>query len=114
MLAQAAAPESGTGIVRLAERIDPDILGAMGIVGSILFFALLIITVITVSRTVQNIALAKMQNKLINDLLANGYSVDEIQQLVSGSKRSVLTRMFDRNRQAYVSRRPAPPVKTTI
>lgn len=101
-------------IIRLAERMNADLLGAIGIVSVILFFVLLIVSVVTVGRTVQNITLAKMQNKMINELLANGCSVDEIQQLVTGNKRSVLTRMFDRNRQAYVNRRPAPPVKTGV
>jgi len=112
MLAQILIADSI--LFRLADKLNPDLLGAIGIVSSILFFVMLIVTVVTVSRTVQNITLAKMQNKMINELLANGCSVDEIQQLVTGSKRSVLTRMFDRNRQAYVNRRPAPPVKTGV
>ena len=101
-------------IIRLAESVDPDLLGAIGLVSAIMFFVVLIVSVATIGRTVENITLAKMQNKMINELLANGCSVDEIQQLITGNKRSVLTRMFDRNRQAYVNRRPAPPVKTGV
>ncbi len=98
---------------QLAERIDSDLLGAIAMVSSILFFLVMTISIVTITRTVQNITLAKMQNQLLNELLAKGYSVDEIHQLVTGKRRSVLTRAFDRGRQAYVSRRPAPPVKPT-
>ena len=99
--------------LQLAEGIDPNLLGAIGMVSTILFFLVALITIVTVTRTVQNITLTKMQNQMINELLAKGYSVDEIQQLVTGKRRSVLTRAFDRSRQAYVNRRPSPPVKQT-
>ena len=95
----------------LLERIDPDILGAVAILSVIMFFVLLVTSVVTICRTYQNVTLARMQSQMLNDLLAKGYSVDEIQQLIYGHKRSVFTRFFDGSRQTYVSQRPAPPVK---
>ena len=107
MFSLVAASES----FQLLERIDPDFLGAIAMVTTIFSFILMITTVVTVCRTYQKVALARMQNQMINELLAKGYSVDEIQQIVLGQKRNVLTRFFDGRRQTYVDQRPAPPVK---
>ncbi len=109
MFAQAANSE----LFRLLERIDPDFLGVIGLVATVMCFALLIISVVTIFRTFQNISLAKLQNQMINELLSKGYSVDEIQRLVHGGKRNVLFRFFDNSRQAYVNRQPTAPVKTS-
>ncbi len=107
LLAQTSEPS----VFQLLQRIDPDMLGAMGLVATILTFVLITIVMTTLCRTYQNISLAKLHNQMINELLAKGYSVDEIQQLVSGQRRSVLTRFFDGKRQTYVSSRPTAPVK---
>ena len=109
ILAQAVQSET----FQIVERIDPDFLGAIAMVTTIMTFVLSIITVVTVCRTYQKVSLAKMQNQMINELLAKGYTVDEIQQLASGKKRGVFTRLFDGRRQTYVSANPRPsaPVK---
>ena len=107
MLAQAANSE----FFRLIEKIDPDFLGVIGLVSSILTFVLLIVSVVFVLRTIQKVSLAKMQNQMVNELLSKGYSVDEIQQLVFNNRRNVLFRFFDNRKQGYVNRNPSPPVK---
>lgn len=107
MLAQAA----NSDFFRLIEKIDPDFLGAILLVSSILTFLLLIVSVVFVLRTIQNVSLAKMQNQMVNELLAKEYSVDEIQQLVYNHRRNVLFRFFDNRKQSYVNRHPSPPVK---
>ena len=110
MLSHAANP----GILSLAERIDPDFLGAIGMVTTVMFFVLMIVSVVTLCRTYQNVSLAKLQNQMINDLLAKGYSVDEIQQLMGGKRKNILFRFFDGGRQTYVNRNPSPPVKNAV
>ena len=105
---------SDSTFFRLAERIDPNLLGAIGLISVVLTFIFLVVSTVTFCRTLQSLSLAKMQNQMINELLAKGYSVDEIQQLVTGSRRrNVLFRIFDRGRQAYINR-PAAPVKSTV
>ncbi|MEM9411926.1 MAG: hypothetical protein AAGA30_12480 [Planctomycetota bacterium] len=94
--------------------MDPDFLGVIGLVGTILFFVLMIVSVVSITRTFQNVSIAKLQNQMMNDLLAKGYSVDEIQQLMGGKRKNVLFRFFDHGRQTYVSRKPTPPVKNPI
>ena len=96
LLAQSSEPP----VFQLMQRIDPALLGTIGLVATILTFLLFIIAMTTICRTYQNVALARMHNQMINELLAKGYSVDEIQQLVSGQRRSVMTRFFDGHRQS--------------
>ena len=98
----------------LVERVDPDIIGAMGILTVIMVFTLSIVSVVTVSRTIQNVSLARMHRQMINEMLAKGYSIDEIQQLVTGRRKSVFSRFFDGRRQEYVNNAPSPPLKTSI
>ena len=103
---------ASSDLFKLIERTDPELLGAIALISVVLAFALSITMVVTICRTYQNITLAKLQSRMLNDLLAKGYSVGEIQQLVYGQKRNVLARFFDERREAYVNHRPAPPVKS--
>ena len=107
MLTQAANSQ----FFEIIQRIDPDFLGSIGLVVAILTFVLLIVSVIFSLRTIQNISMAKMQNQMVNELLAKGYSVQEIQQLVYNHRRNVLFRFFDNRKQGYVNRNPSPPIK---
>lgn len=107
MLAQAAH----SSFFDLFQKVDPDFLGVMGILTTVFTFVFLMVAISTISRTIQNISIARMQNQMINELLAKGYSVQDIQQLVHGSRKNVLFRFFDNNRQTYVNRQPSPPVK---
>ena len=111
MIAQAAETNGPTGLLRILDKIDPDILGAMGIVGTVLVFVFSIITVTSITRAVQGITLARMQRSLIQDMLAKGYSCEEINMLVNGKQKGILSRLFDSRSQEYVNARPAPPVK---
>jgi hypothetical protein len=103
-----------SGLITLAHRLDPDLLGAMGIVSVVGFFVTSIVMIVTVGRTVQNLTLARMQVKLIYELLAQGHSVNDVQQLVQGKRKNVFSRFFDSRRQSYVHSRPMPPVKTNV
>lgn len=101
-----------SAFLNIVDRIDPDIVGAIGIVTVVMTFVLAIVTVVTITRTIQNITLARMHRQMVNEMLAKGYSVGEIDQLVNGHRKSILTRFFDSRSQEYVSSpRPTAPVK---
>ena len=115
------AQSSNSEIFHIVERMNPELLGAIAMVGTILTFVMVMLSIFVVSRTIQNIYLSRMQNQMLNELIAKGYSVEEIQQLVYNNRRSALFRFFDKRSQSYVNRAlnrktvmdrdPAPPIK---
>ncbi len=114
------AQQSQSEFFEFLRSIDSDMVGAMMIVGTIFFFVTLIVAMVTISRTVQDIVLIRSNRKMVEQLLASGYSVDDVERLVYGQNRwNVLTRMLGRCRKANYSNempvhQPRPPVKMPV
>lgn len=102
---------SQSGLIGIIDRMDPDLIGAIGIIGTVFFFIFAIVAVTSITRAVQMIALAKMQRKLIQEMLAKGYSCNDISMLINGKQKGIFARLFDSRSQEYVNARPVPPVK---
>ena len=98
-------------LIGILNRLDSEMVGALAIVGTVLFFILAVVTIRTITGAIQRITLARMQRSLIQDMLAKGYSCEEINMLVNGKQKGVLSRLFDSRSQEYVNGRPVPPVK---
>lgn len=102
-------------------RIDNDFIGVVMILTTVGTFSTIIISVIVVFNTLNNLVATRMNHSLTKSLLAKGYSVDEVERLVHGqpnwSRRigSVVRRAS--NELGRLSHRmrganhPAPPVK---
>ena len=112
-IGQASSQAAESGIIGVLDKIDSDIVGAMGIVTIVFTFVFGIIAVTSITKAIQTVTMAKMQRNLIQDMLAKGYSCDEINLLVNGKQKGILSRLFDSGAQEYVnaSARPVPPVK---
>ena len=110
-LSQMSESQVESGLIGILKRVDPDMIGAMGIVGTVLTFVFGVVLVTSISRAIQSITLARMQRSLIQDMLAKGYSCEEINLLVNGKQKGVLSRLFDSRSQEYVNARPVPPIK---
>lgn len=108
----------------LLRQIDSDILGAVFILATIGTFVTSIVTVACISHTWNNLAMIRMNQSLVKDLLKQGYSVDDIERLAYGGAR--WSRQFRKlvrsatDRLATVARRnneyenrPVPPFKQT-
>lgn len=102
---------SEKGLIGILDKVDSDLIGAMGIISIIFSFILAIVVVTSVTRAIQTVTMAKMQRSLIQEMLAKGYSCDEINMLINGKQKGILSRLFDSRSQEYVSSRPVPPVK---
>ncbi|MFK7766877.1 MAG: hypothetical protein AB8B55_06615 [Mariniblastus sp.] len=114
MLAQQSS--SFLGII---ENVNPEMLGAVMILGVIGVFIATIVTVVSICRTVSNISMLRMNHTFVKDLLKQGYSVDDIDRLVYGNQgwgRKLQQFVKNTKRQMSSARnefsnRPAPPVK---
>lgn len=102
---------SESGLIGILNKVDSDIVGAMGIVSIVFSFIFAIVAVTSITHTIQAITMAKMQRNLIQDMLAKGYSCDEINMLINGKQKGILSRLFDSRSQEYVNSSPVPPVK---
>ena len=108
-------------IFDLLQSLDPDVLGAALIVGTILFFVSVIVSVVTICTTFTNLAAMKNNRALVEDLLNKGYSVDDVERLVYGQGGlGKLSRALNRSIRSGVSRfkkrppRTSPPVKAAV
>jgi len=75
------------------------------------------VTIVTISRTIQDIVLVRGNRRMVEDLLAKGYTVDDVERLVYGQNRwNMLTRILQRCRRSSSTSQsplqsPRPPVK---
>ena len=113
--------QSNSEFLEFLRLIDSDILGVVFIIGTIGFFVSFIVMVVSITRTWNNIATVRMNQRLVQDLLQKGYSVDDIERLAYGghawsqrvskmiqSAKSQLASFVRRNRY---ENQPAPPYK---
>lgn len=105
--------------IEFLELFDNDLLGVVLILTTVGTFVTAIVTVVSVSRTWNNLAQQRMNQSLMKDLLSQGYSVDDIERLVHGSPR--WTNRFKQfvksakdtliRRKPQYNNQPMPPVK---
>ncbi len=97
-------------------RLDPDIIGACLILGVIGSVGIIITTVVAITDTYKSITMAKISKAMVEDLLARGYSPEEIERLLHGDKawnkfKRFFAKQQSRGREGY---RPMPPVKQHV
>ena len=107
-------------LFQLLQQIDEEFLGAVLIIATVGTFITVIVTVVSLARTVNNVALTRMQHSMVKNLLAQGYSVDDTERLAFGNYRwghrlrhfvqSAKTRLA-RARHPQPTHYPMPPVK---
>ena len=107
-------------LFQLLQQIDEEFLGAVLIIGTVGTFITVIVTVVSLARTVNNVMLTRMQHSMVKNLLAQGYSVDDTERLAFGNYRwghrlrhfvqSAKTRLA-RVRHPQPTHYPMPPVK---
>ena len=73
-----------SSLIELLQTMNPDVLGATLVVGTIFFFMSLIVSVVTVCNTLTHIVALRSNKSLVQDLLSKGYSVDDVERLVYG------------------------------
>lgn len=113
--------QSNSEFIEFLKLFDNDLLGAVLIIGMIGFFVSFIVMVVTIARTWNNIATVRMNQRLVQELLQKGYSVDEIERLayrghawshrfrqLFHSAKSQLANLARRNRY---ENQPVPPFK---
>ena len=104
----------------LLQHIDEEFLGAILVIATVGFFITAIVSVVTLARTVNNVALTRMQHSMVKNLLAQGYSVEDTERLAYGNYRwghklrhfihSAKTQL-SRGRHPHPRQYPMPPVK---
>jgi len=116
--------QSNSEFLEFLKLIDGDILGVVFIIGTIGFFVSLIVMVVAITRTWNNIAMVRMNQRLVQELLQKGYSVDDIERLAYGgqawshrfrkmfhSAKSQFTNYVNRNKR---ENQPVPPYKQPV
>lgn len=116
--------QSNSEFLEFLGMIDNDILGVVFIIGTIGIFVSFIVTVVSIARTWNNIAMVRMNQRLVQDLLQKGYSVDDIERIAFGgpalskqfrklfqSAKSQLASFANRNRY---ENQPVPPYKQSV
>ena len=73
--------------VELLQTIDDDMLGVVLIISTVGIFSTLIVTIVTIARTVNNLLLTRMQHSMVKNLLSQGYSIQEVERLAYGNQR---------------------------
>ena len=106
---------------QLLQQIDDDFLGVVLIIATVGTFITAIVTVVSLARTVNNVALTRMQHSMVKNLLAQGYSVEDTERLAYGNYRwghklrhfvsSAKTRLARMRRHPQPMHYPMPPVK---
>lgn len=105
----------------LLQHLDEEFLGAILVIATVGIFITTIVSVVTLARTVNNVALTRMQQSMVKNLLAQGYSVEDTERLAYGHQHrwghkirhivnSAKTR-FSRVRHPHPRQYPMPPVK---
>lgn len=113
--------KSNSEFIEFLQLFERDLIGAVFIIATIGAFVSFIVLVVSISRTWNNIALARMNQRLVQDLLAKGYSVEDIERLAYGdhawshhlrkmvrSAKNQFANMV--NRRTYENQ-PVPPYK---
>ena len=109
-------------LMEVLQIFDNDLLGAVLVLMTIGTFVTVIVSIVSITRTWNNLSQIRMNQALVKDLLNQGYSVDEIERLVYGggpSWSNRFKRMMQSARESFgkASRRyeyannPVPPVK---
>ena len=107
-------------LYQLLTQLPEEALAAVFILGVIFSFATIIVTVISFAVSFRSVRLAQLSKDLIEELIAKGYTPQEITALVHGPNRwSKIQELFTfaRNRTPFHCRHdryPAPPVKQTV
>ena len=104
----------------LLQQVDEEFLGAILVIATVGIFITAIVTVVALARTVNNVALTRMQHSMVKNLLAQGYSVEDTERLAYGNYRwghklrhfvhAAKTRL-SRMRHPQHMHYPMPPVK---
>ncbi len=115
---------SNSEFLEFVKLIDGDVLGAVFIIGTVGIFVSFIVLVVSIARTWNNIAVVRMNQRLIQELLQKGYSVDEIERLAYGgfAWRQRFRKLFRSAKSqfaTYVNRnkyenQPMPPYKQSV
>lgn len=118
--------KSNSEFIEFLKLFDNDILGVVFIMGTVGIFVSFIVVVVTIARTWNNIATARMNQRLVQELLQKGYSVDDIERLAYGgnfwsqrfgklcqSAKSRLASIVKRHQNHYANQ-PAPPYKQSV
>jgi hypothetical protein len=112
--------------MEMLKHIDGDILGAVFVIGTIGIFVSFIVVVVSIARTWNNIAVVRMNQTLVQDLLEKGYTVDDIERLAYGgqnwsrkfrqlfhSAKSQISSLHRRRYRNHYENQPVPPMKQT-
>lgn len=107
--------------IEFLKLFDDEVLGAVFIIGTIGIFISFITLVVSVTRTWNNIAMVRMNQRLVQELLQKGYSVDDIERLAYGGNvwRQQFRKMIDSAKAQFANlakrhrheNPPAPPFK---
>lgn len=98
--------------IELLQNMNPDVLGAAMILGTILFFVTVVVSIVTICQTITRLAVVRSNKSLVQDLLSKGYSVDDVERLVYGQAGwNKLTRAIRKIGKS--KNRAVPPVKAT-
>ncbi len=112
--------------MELLKHVDGEILGAVFILGTIGIFISFIVVVVSIARTWNNIAVARLNQNLVQELLAKGLTVDDVERLVYGSQgwgrrfskvfQNAKSHMADMRRRKYYryETQPVPPMKHSV
>ena len=108
---------------QLLQQIDEEFLGVVLVIATVGIFVTAIVTVVSLFRTVNNVALTRMQHSMVKNLLAQGYSVEDTERLAYGNFRwGQKLRHFVRSAKTGLARMrhpqpaqyPLPPVKQNV
>ena len=96
--------------------VDSEFIGVALILTTIGTFGALIAVSITLIHTVKSIWLARISRSMISELLAKGYSPDEVAMLIHGKKKSGFKWLSFGKTEMPVSDKsqPVPPVKNRV
>jgi hypothetical protein len=97
--------------MQLVERIEPEFLGAILIVAVVFSFVTLIVTIVSFTQMIQKITIVRTNHRLIEHLLAQGMSADDIERLVFGKKRWPSLSKMMRRHNIQNAHPPVAPVK---
>ena len=108
-------------LFELLQQIDDEFLGVVLLISTIGVFITIITAIVTVFRTINNITVTRMQQSMVKNLLAQGYSVDDVERLAYGTHRwgpkirhivqSAKSRLARMRPSQAPGRPPMPPVK---
>ena len=103
-------------LLEFLSQLPEEALAACLILSIIFTFITVIVTIHSIADAHKSITLARMSKQMIDDLLARGYSPEEIEPLVNGKKGWMkLGKIFGMAKSYFPDgrkgREPVPPVK---